>query len=362
MRLATRLPGERHLAKGDADRIALIRGQIMGVGDRWRVRHPWINGHQDEIGLAIFGTAVAGVLGDAALYATGLLPWWATILVTAFWLSLLHEIEHDLIHSMYFRTNKLVHNSMMLGVWVFRPSTINPWGRRRLHLHHHDVSGTESDLEERGITNGRRWGGHRLLGLLDTMLGYAMRPFRMRRLVHAYVAQAARDPEDARRLAVATPLGYFPLAGLHYGLWYLTIGLHLYELFGGRVAYHGAQHALDFVAVTLLAPNMIRTFCLHFVSSNMHYYGDVEPHNVLQQTQVWTAKWLWPVHALCFNFGGTHVIHHFLVRDPFYVREAIRAECQAILREHGVRFDDFGTFGRANRFGLAAPTAGSVEV
>ncbi|MFI6048063.1 fatty acid desaturase [Nocardia sp. NPDC051321] len=362
MRFATRLPGERGLAEHDADQIALIRGQIMRVGDRWRATHPWIDGHQDEMGMAIFVAAIIGVLGDAALYATGLLPWWATVLVTALWLSLLHEIEHDLIHSMYFRTNKWVHNSMMLGVWLFRPSTINPWVRRRLHLHHHEMSGTDSDLEERGITNGQRWGGHRLLGLLDTMLGYALRPFHMRRLVHAYVAQAARDPEESRRLAVTTPLGYFPLSAVHYGLWYLTIGVHLYELFGGHIAYPSAHHALDVVAVTLLAPNMIRTFCLHFVSSNMHYYGDVEPHNVLQQTQVWTAKWLWPAHALCFNFGGTHAIHHFLVRDPFYVREAIRAECQVVLRTHGVRFNDFGTFRRANRFGLAASTTGSVEV
>ncbi|MFG1792986.1 fatty acid desaturase [Nocardia sp. NPDC049149] len=359
MRLATRLPGERHLAQHDADRIALIREQIAGVGDRWRVTHPWLARHQNGIGLAIFVGSIVGVLGDAALYRIGVLPWWATILATGFWLSLLHEIEHDLIHSMYFRGNKWMHNTMMLGVWLFRPSTINPWVRRRLHLHHHEMSGTASDLEERGITNGLRWGGHRLLSLLDSILGYAARPFRMRRLVNEYVAQAARDPEDARRLAMTTPLAYFPLSGLHYGLWYLTIGVHLYEFFGGSIAFVGAYAALNFFAVTLLAPNMIRTFCLHFVSSNMHYYGDVEAHNVLQQTQVWTAKWLWPVHALCFNFGGTHAIHHFLVRDPFYVREAIRAECQVILREHGVRFNDFGTFRRANRFGLAA--SGSVE-
>ncbi|WP_280407472.1 fatty acid desaturase [Nocardia brasiliensis] len=355
MRLATRLPGERTLAPQDADRIAAIRGEIARVGDRWRVEHPWIAGHQNTIGAMIFLGAVLGVLGDAALYARGLLPWWATVLASAFWLSLLHEIEHDLIHAMYFRTNKWVHNAMLAGVWLLRPSTINPWVRRRLHLHHHAVSGTESDLEERAIGNGERWGGHRLLGLLDSVLGYATRPFRMRGLVAAHVARVARDPAQARRLAVTTPLAYFPLSAMHYGLWYLTISAHVYELLGGTVGYRGAYRALDFLAVTLLAPNVIRTFCLYFVSSNMHYYGDVEPHNVLQQTQVWTARWLWPVHALCFNFGGTHAIHHFVVRDPFYIREAIRAECQAILREHGVRFNDFGTFRRANRFGLAVP-------
>ncbi|WP_107654458.1 fatty acid desaturase [Nocardia suismassiliense] len=360
MRLATRLPGERSLAEDDADRISSIREQIMLVGDRWRTRHPWIGSHQDAIGMTIFVAAILGVLGDAALYAVGVLPWWVTIVVTAFWLSLLHELEHDLIHSMYFRTNKWVHNAMILGVWVFRPSTINPWVRRRLHLHHHEVSGTDSDLEERGITNGQRWGGHRLLSLLDTMLGIYTRPFRTHRIVNEYVARAARDAADARFLAVTVPLGYFPLGAIHYGLWHIAIGVHVYELFGGSVPHNAAYDAMNFLAITLLAPNAIRTFCLHFVSSNLHYYGDVEAHNVLQQTQVWTAKWLWPMQALCFNFGGTHAIHHFLVRDPFYVREAIRRDCQVILRERGVRFNDFGTFRRGNRFSLGS-LAGPVE-
>lgn len=78
----------------------------------------------------------------------------------------------------------------------------------------------------------------------------------------------------------------------------------------------------------------------------------LEAHNVLQQTQVWTAEWLKPFHALCFNFGETHAIHHFLVRDPFYLRELIKHDCQKVLRDNGVRFNDFGTFQRANRFSL----------
>lgn len=216
------------------------------------------------------------------------------------------------------------------------------------------------DLEERAITNGQRWNGHRLLSLSDTMLGIYTRPFRTRRLVNEFIAGAARDADEARRLAVTTPLGYF-LGGVHYGLWHIWIGLHVYELFGGSIGHNDAYQALNFVAVTLLVPNVVRTFCLHFVSSNLHYYGDVEPHNILQQTQVWTARRLWPLHALCFNFGGTHAIHHFVVRDPFYIREAIRPECQTILREHGVRFNDFGTFRRGNRFSLAGALPGPVE-
>ena len=43
---------------------------------------------------------------------------------------------------------------------------------------------------------------------------------------------------------------------------------------------------------------------------------------------------------------------HFLVRDPFYIRELIKRDCQDVLRNQGVRFNDFGTLRRANRFAL----------
>ena len=357
MRIATRLPSERSLAADDRDKIAHIRGALITIGNEWRARHPWLAAHQDQIGLAMFLSSIAGVLGDASLYAVGVLPWWATILVTAFWLSILHEIEHDLIHSMYYRNNRLIHNAMMFGVWFFRPSTINPWVRRRLHLHHHEVSGTDSDLEERAITNGEGWGAHRTVALLDSILGMYTKPMRVRHLVETYIEHEARTPEEARHLANINRLAYFPLGLFHYGLWHLVIILSVYEAFVGPTHIPG-QGALYFLAVTILAPNVIRTFCLHFVSSNLHYYGDVEPHNVLQQTQVWTAKWLKPFHALCFNFGETHAIHHFLVRDPFYLRELIKYDCQKVLRDNGIRFNDFATFRRANRFG---PVAVSIE-
>ncbi|WP_433561204.1 fatty acid desaturase [Nocardia sp. CA-151230] len=352
MRIATRLPGERTLATGDADRIAHVRGALVEIGSAWRARHPWLNSHQDQVGLALFLVAIAGVLGDGVLYGLGVLPWWATILVTAFWLSILHELEHDLIHSMYFRTNRFVHNLMMFGVWFFRPSTINPWVRRRLHLHHHEVSGTDSDLEERAITNGEGWGAHRTISLMDSFLGIYTKPFRTHQIVRSYIEHEARTPEEARQLATTNVLSYFPLGLFHYTLWHLFLGVSVYEFVAGPTSIPG-RDVLTFLAVTILAPNAVRTFCLHFVSSNMHYYGDVQAHNVLQQTQVWTALWLKPFHALCFNFGETHAIHHFLVRDPFYVREAIKADCQQVLRDNGVRFNDFGTFRRANRFALA---------
>jgi hypothetical protein len=90
----------------------------------------------------------------------------------------------------------------------------------------------------------------------------------------------------------------------------------------------------------------------------MHYYGDVELGNVMQQCQVLNSKWMWPLQAFCFNFGSTHGIHHFVVKEPFYIRQMTAPVAHKVMAEMGVRFNDFGTFGRANRFdvGVFNPT------
>ena len=57
----------------------------------------------------------------------------------------------------------------------------------------------------------------------------------------------------------------------------------------------------------------------------------------------------------CFNFGSTHAIHHFVVKEPFYVRQATAATGHRVLREIGVRFNDTGSFARANRYTRSVP-------
>jgi hypothetical protein len=110
---------------------------------------------------------------------------------------------------------------------------------------------------------------------------------------------------------------------------------------------------VDFLAVVWLAPSALRTFCLHFVSSNMHYYGDVEDENIMQQCQVLNPWWMVPFQLFCFNFGSTHAIHHFVVGQPFYIRQLVAKDAHKVMREMGVRFNDFGTFRRANRLNPA---------
>jgi hypothetical protein len=49
------------------------------------------------------------MIASAAFYMGGYLAWWACLLLNAFFASLTHELEHDLIHSMYFRKQRVPH-------------------------------------------------------------------------------------------------------------------------------------------------------------------------------------------------------------------------------------------------------------
>jgi len=334
-------------------RSAHIREVVLAKGVELRQRYPILL-HQDALGAGILAFALAGMLGSAALYISGHMAWWVCLLLNAFFASLTHELEHDLIHSMYFRKQRLAHNLMMGLVWLARPSTINPWIRRHLHLNHHKVSGTETDMEERAITNGEPWGIARLLMVGDNLMSAFIRMLRAKTWAHKLsIVQ--------RSLKV-----YAPLALLHWGAWYVFLGFHginaIAWLMGTSVQWSAntlaVMQVIDIAAVVIIGPNVLRTFCLHFVSSNMHYYGDIEAGNVIQQTQVLNPWWMWPMQAFCFNFGSSHGIHHFVVKEPFYIRQLTVPVAHKVMREMGVRFNDFGTFGRANRFTRKEQVAG----
>jgi fatty acid desaturase len=333
------------VALTDAQKTEHIKREIRAAGDELRRRHR-ILAHQDAIGMGILLLSIAGMLGSAALYLGGVIPWWLCIPAVAIFASFTHELEHDLIHLMYFRKQPLPHNLMMALVWLCRPSTINPWIRRHLHLHHHKHSGTETDLEERAITNGEHWGLRRFIMTGDGILAILLRLHR------------APNRKLRARMLLRGLAAYFPLGWAHWGLWYVFLGFHLGNgaaaLAGSEIAWSATTLAnmawINPLVVVWIAPNVLRGFCLHFVSSNMHYYGDIEDGNIVQQCQVLNPWWMLPFQLFCFNFGSTHAIHHFVVKEPFYIRQMTAPTAHRVMREMGVRFNDAGTFRRANRW------------
>jgi fatty acid desaturase len=322
------------------ERIQTIVSTIRAEERRLRDKHAILE-HQDAIGLGIMLVSLFGMIGSGWLYFSDLIPAWLCIVVSSIFAAFSHELEHDLIHHQYFRKNRFLHNTMMLAVWVMRPNTVNPWYRRGMHLLHHRVSGTEKDLEERLVGNGIAYGlPVRYLVMFDGLLGMLARRSALKRdIAHFSVSEVLNAA--------------FPFAVLYFGGWYVFLAFHGYDaIWGPTTAYATwlleAMAVIDFLVVVLVAPNFIRSASLNFVTSAMHYYGGVT--NLIQQTQVLNAWFFAPLHLFCFNFGSTHAIHHFVVGQPFYIRQMVARAAHRVMRENGVRFNDFNTFGAANRY------------
>lgn len=336
-------------------RIAKVRTVVMQAGEDLRARYPILK-HQNFIGASILTFAWSGMIISALAFYYGYLTAWITIPLIAIFASLTHELEHDLIHYMYFKKMPWAHHLMLALVWLARPNTISPWARRRLHLHHHKYSGTESDLEERGISNGMPWGTRRILVISDQLMSVYLRPFQMFKMIHLFLEKQA---EKERKIAqISQLLGFLPLSIVYYGLCYVFAVFHISNaivpMFGYEMLWSQsiieAMPWVNLMAVIWVLPNFIRSFSLQFVSSNMHYYGDIDPRDVIKQTQVLNPWWMMPFQLFCFNFGATHAIHHFVVKEPFYIRHMTAKTAHKVMKEVGVRFNDIGTFRRLNRW------------
>ncbi len=150
--------------------IQAIVAAIKVEEQQLRARYPVLQ-KQNGIALGILFLSLSALVGVAQLYYYAFIPAWLCIILAAFITSISHELEHDLIHKQYFSKQPLIHNFMMLTVWLMRPNTVNPWYRRKIHLHHHKVSGTEQDLEERLVGNGIKNPFLRAVVISDGLLG-----------------------------------------------------------------------------------------------------------------------------------------------------------------------------------------------
>lgn len=338
-------------------RTSLIRREISESYTNLKLRYPILK-EQNAIGFAIFFLAAGLSLLMGYLWYVNIVPAWILILVNAFLFGILHELEHDLIHYMYFKENKVVHNIMLFGVWILRPLTLNPWFRRTLHYHHHRFSGTLHDIEERGVTNGEKWSLKRLLFTPDLVIGNLLRIYSLFGDIKREVQNGNLKYETAHKIKLYGFLGLIPLTIIsHVILYIFTADLFINFLnanFATQIVFPVfLTSIIDYtnpLIYIILLPNLLRQFCLHFITSNLHYFGDVEKGNVIEQTQVLNVWWTFPFQLFCFFFGWTHAIHHFVVNETFYIRHIARKKAHEVMKANGIRFNDLGTFKRANRY------------
>ena len=310
-----------------------IRRAIQSEETALRHEHRWLR-HQDMIGFFLFSASTIGFALSGLAYYWGHLPAWLCILVSAVFLSIGHEIEHDLLHGLYFQRRKFLKNLMLLVGWISRGTTINPWIRRRIHLYHHQYSGELHDAEERLIGNGMDYRG---IKRWLVMLGPWFAPVQGKSLI-----------ENGCPFKVPMILSVFPMVGLT--TLFLVYWVLLHAL--GPAVFPWGQEFVPLwntLMVAYIAPNVLRMFCLQFISSSIHYLGDV--HDLSAQTQVFNS-WHWiPFQFFCCNFGATHAVHHFFPNQPFYIRQWLAPKVYSVMRTQGIRFNDFGTFQRSNRYG-----------
>lgn len=339
------------------EKTSKIRKDINSVYIQLKKAYPIFN-YQNTLGLLIFLISLAVIGFTSYFWYNGGMATWLMIVINAFFMGILHEIEHDLIHWLYFKKNKFVHHLMLFSVWILRPLTVNPWIRRSLHLHHHKYSGTMHDVEERSVTNGEKWSLKRLLTTADIVLGGLGRLGVMFKDMDQEVKEGRLKMEMSNKLKKGMFLSIIPITIIAHVILYVFFGDIILEFFHRTfetsfLLPDFLKQALDWLNIiiyTILLPNLLRQFSLHFITSNLHYIGDVEDGNVIEQTQVLTTWWTLPFQIFCFFFGWTHSIHHFVVNETFYIRHFGRRQAQNILRKYGVRFNDLGTFKRANRF------------
>ena len=296
--------------------------------------------HQNILGLSITLLSLAALIGLGTLYYLAIIPAWLCIVLAAVVTSISHEIEHDLIHKQYFSNKPLIHNFMMLVVWLMRPNTINPWYRRKIHLHHHKTSGTPQDLEERLVGNGIKNPFLRALVIVDGLLGLIVNTRLFKKEIKGF--------SFARVFNAG-----FPITTSYFIVLYSVVIYHLINFFytlAGHMPSWGLSilNVFEFLMVVLILPNIIRSSSLNFVTSSMHYYGGV--NNLFEQTHVITSRLFMPFHLFCFNFGKTHTIHHYLPNQPFYIRQLISAKVNELMKKHGVRFNDFESLRNANLY------------
>ena len=333
-----------------AERVSRISRSIR-MSDRYLRRHFPILNQQNLLGFSIWLGSIAGMIGMAALYFLGIAPAWLVIVVNAVFASFLHELEHDLIHSLYFKET-WIEKMMMWGVWIFRLNTPSPFYRKKIHLLHHKESGQPADIEEQMIGNGMKWGIKRIITMLDQGLAF---------LINARRVGKTAPKLDMKEMARAA----FPFTYLYqgtsllflFGNAYLLGMPHIEPGFQANADFVQLMALVNFMAVVIGLPNFIRQGSLQIVSSSMHYLGDVNPDasvGLLEQCQVmtWRSWYMLPFQLFCFNFGSTHGIHHFIVNQPFYLRQLGAAYSHAAMKKYGVRFDDHDSFARANRYHL----------
>jgi len=322
-------------------KVNKIREMIRAEDRRLRKKYSILSlKNQDSVGTAIYICSLFALFVASDQWYRGNMSGFTLCWVNALILSIFHEMEHDIIHNLYFKRREIVQHMMFFGIWILK-SNAAPWWRKYYHLRHHQESGQETDVEER-------------------LIGLGMKPWSIKRILVTLTPAATlfvahdikKDVPDfsilGLILANAPTVGASTLSVIFHGLY--SINDEVFSILAPIIPFCIIYN------YTLNFPNFLRQSCLIFVSTFCHYYGDIPEKDVFYQTQILDHWMLYPFQLFCFNFGATHIIHHFVTRQPFYLRQLTAFKVIPEMIKAGCRYNDIFNQNRANRFTIGDDT------
>jgi hypothetical protein len=300
--------------------------------------------YQDLLGaVALFGSI--GMIGLASYcYLNNPITVWSSIIAifsVAFWTSFVHEMEHDFIHNLYFKSNDLVHSVLFMIIWVVKMS-YSPFDRKVVHLRHHRVSGHYNDLEERFIGLGTPVNWRRAV--------LTAHPIAM--LLALHETELENPNEDYEAMIAGSVVSVLPVFVLVYVFMIVYGGLFVFypELKESSWAQSTVLQWIFHFNILNILPGILRQGCLQLMSNSSHYYGDIPRNSLFYQNQIMDHWCLIPFQLFCFNFGATHIIHHYVPQQPFYIRQLVYGRVRDFMVSKGVRANDFDAVFRGNRY------------
>jgi len=322
--------------------VQAIRQTIKNEEIRLRRRYRWLN-YQDLLGFMSFVLSVVALCVTALLYMKRRIHWSLVVPLMALPGSIMHELEHDLIHNLYFKGKQWVQHVMFVFIY-FTKWSIPPWYRKMIHIRHHQESGTEKDIEERLIGLGKP------LNFLRWALTFY--PFANVLIVDELQEDNPKDWSKHRLILAGIP-SVVPFTVL----WHLFLG-YIRVMLGLTIGQYDPVNMLPEwgwpivrdLSILLLLPNVLRQACLNLMASYCHYYGDIPHNSVYYQNQIIDHWTMWPFQFFSFNFGATHIIHHFVPNQPFYLRQMLAPKSLQTMVKHGIRLNDWEIIKRNNRF------------
>eukprot|EP00742_Colponemidia_sp_Colp-10_P007570 GILJ01008159.1.p1 GENE.GILJ01008159.1~~GILJ01008159.1.p1 ORF type:complete len:427 (+),score=34.10 GILJ01008159.1:40-1281(+) len=329
-----RFDGGQYLAD-TRQRVNSIQRVILNEEKAARQRFALLR-YQNLLGACCIIVPLLIVATMSYLYAFGVVSWWVSLITISIALSIIHEMEHDLIHNLYFRDRPWIQDFMFVLIWISKMHA-NPWYRRRVHLRHHRVSGQIPDVEERIIG----------LGL---PLGFWRAAVTLHPQGAAFVTEdVARDCPDLDTKEMR--LTSLPTMALLFAFNKIFIVFLCQFLLSWKGPLPlGLWPLIRNVFVLWIGPNLLRQGCLVAMSNASHYYEDIPHGDMFYQNQILNHWLCLPFQIFCFNFGSSHIIHHYVPNQPFYLRQLIASAVHREMVTQGVRHNDLGTVWRGNRW------------